>query len=286
MSFRFDGSRLDQIISFVIQPQDFPTLAAVCTQWNRTCWNPGAWIGVVVETMGSKPVGTKALHHHTLWKFVRCVPVRPWMFRGVSFLLRSGYKPWRWVSPAIPTLQIPLFPSRIMTNIAILESRWRKHRGYYFRVGTPACLSNVNMQIAKSMGTTPSWLFIGLADTNDVREVASLLLDKEKHGVVERGPVPHESVQLALYGCAIQEDMVVFHKNAIELSRTKCQVQLGSLSFGVKEDCLELRVGNEGPIKTPIRQQVHTDDYYYPIVVCRACPDKGSYLLADICPCL
>jgi hypothetical protein len=138
------------------------------------------------------------------------------------------------------------------------------------------------MQIAKSMGTTPSWLFIGLADTNDVREVASLLLDEEKHGVVERGPVPHESVQLALYGCAIQEDMVVFYKNAIELSRTKCQVQLGSLSFGVKEDCLELRVGNEGHIKTSIRQQVHTDDYYYPIVVCRACPDKGC----AIWPCL
>jgi hypothetical protein len=173
-----------------------------------------------------------------------------------------------------------------MTNIAILESRWRKHRGFYFLVGTPACLSNVNMQIAKSMETTPSWLFIGLADTNDVCEVASLLLDKEKDGVVERGPVPHESVQLALYGCAIQEDMVVFHKNAIELSRTKCQAQLGSLSFGVKEDCLELRVGNEGLLKTSIRQQVYNDDYYYPIVVFRARPNKGSYLLPDICPSL
>jgi hypothetical protein len=283
MPFRFDGPRLDHILSYIIQPQGVSTLAAVCRQWNITCWYPGAWVGVVVDTFGWKPSGTKASQHYTLWKFTQYITVRPWMFRSASFLMRSGYKPWRWAAPAIPTPQIPLFPSRIITNIA--EARWRQHRGHWWLVGTPACLSNVNMRITTAKGdTVSSWLFIGLADTNDVREVASIFLDKEKDGIVQRGPLPLESVQLALYGCIIREDIVMFHQNACELSSTKCRVQLDYLSLGVKDDCLELHVGSVGPIRTSLREQVCNDDYYYPVIACQA--DKGVYSLPDICPCL
>ena len=125
---------------------------------------------------------------------------------------------------------------------------------------------------------------MGLADTNDVREVASIFLGKCKDGIVDRGPLPLERVKLALYGCVIQEERLTFHKNACELSSIKCQVQLHYLSFGVKGDCLELQIGNKGPVRTALSEQVCSDDYYYPVVACLA--DKGVYSLPDVCPCL
>ena len=285
MSFRFCGARLEHILSFVIQPQLVSTLAAVSNQWHRTCWDAGTWDGVVIETHGLKPCGDKALHHYKIWKFTRYVLVQPWMFRSTSFLLRSGYKPWKWVSPGLPTPHVPLFPSRVLTNMMALEARWRQFRSHWWLVGTPACLSNVNMKITPPKGGAAlSWFFVGIADTNDIREVASIFIDKEKAGIVQRGPRPLESVQLILYGCIIQDDAVVFHKNACELSSTKCVLKMDFVSFGVKGDCMELHIGKGGPIRMTLGEQTCNDDYYYPIVACRA--DTELYSLLDISSCL
>ena len=79
---------------------------------------------------------------------------------------------------------------------------------------------------------------------------------------------------------------MIFQRNACELSSIKCQVLLEYLSFGIVQDCFELRVGKEGPMMTPLSEQVCTDDYYYPVVACRAQQGKEQYALPDICPCL
>ena len=133
-------------------------------------------------------------------------------------------------------------------------------------------------------GAALSWFFVGIADTNDIREVASIFIDKEKAGIVQRGPRPLECVQLTLYGCVIQDDTLVFHKNACELSSTNCLIQLDFLAFGVTGDCMQLRVGKEGPIRMTLGEPARSDDYWYPVVACRA--DKELHSLPDISSCL
>ena len=289
MAFQLDGLQLGHVISYVIEPYLMSTFAAVSLQWNRTCWNRGSWQGVVVDSLGWKPLGTKAFQHHTLWKLARCVLVKPWMFRSASFLMNSAYKPWRLATPAVPLLHVHLYPSRIINCLPLFETRWCYHRGYWFLVGTPACLSNLNMQIFKpKAGLMPSWLFVGLADTNDVCEIAALLFDKEKYGILQRGPFPSESVQLAVYGCALQSGRVMFLKNACELRSIECRLQLNGrvISFRVREDCLELVVGSEAPIRTSFLEKTCKEDYYYPVIACQLRDNEGLHSLPDIRPCL
>ena len=65
---------------------------------------------------------------------------------------------------------------------------------------------------------------------------------------------------------------------------TKCMLQMDFVSFGVKGDRMELHIGKEGPIRMTLGEQTRNDDYYYPIVACRA--DTELYSLPDISPCL
>ena len=121
--------------------------------------------------------------------------------------------------PSPPRPRVSIFPSRVASQLALAEGLWRHHRDYWVIVGSPVPC-NMKLMIAPGGGggPVPDNFVVGIVDTDDPREIVSLLVDTEKRGVVERGPPPSESVRLNFYGVVAQRGGAAFQWNARKLS--------------------------------------------------------------------
>ena len=244
---RLEGCALEQVISFVVEPHCMSVLCAACRRWDEGCWRRSAWEGTIVDTpLRAKPCGKRAHSHDLLWEFAEGVAVQEWMFASCSFLMHSKYKPWKWTVPSPPRPRVSIFPSRVASQLALAEGLWRHHRYYWVIVGSPVPC-NMKLMIAPGGdGPVPDNFVVGIVDTNDAREIVSLLVDSEKRGVVERGPPPRESVRLNFYSVVAQRGSAAFQWNARKLpeiasSKGNPCPRGAVLTFGVMEEKMLLR---------------------------------------------
>jgi len=83
-------------LSFLVEPLRLSELCRVCKRFAALANCKNAWTGSVVDTWATKPIGSRAHQHWTLWKSTRYVVNGRWALQNISLLLfGSTISPWR-----------------------------------------------------------------------------------------------------------------------------------------------------------------------------------------------
>ena len=207
----FEGAALQVALSYVLDPRLMSTLCAVSVAFNDASYRLESWSGLVVDTpVESKPLGLKACNcHWALWKFAKAIYVRPWMFASCTFLIGSRYKPWKWLFPNVPRPFVSIHPARVVLAVALVGSPWRHCNGHWISVGSPVSPVDIRMRLGKA-DCIPRGFVIGMSDTCDPREIATLLCGdgEARWGLAERGPPPMQLVHLNFYNGSFHQGLV------------------------------------------------------------------------------
>ena len=206
------------ILSYTLDPLIMSTLCAVAMNWEGRCFDEASWLDTVVDVPSCyKPLGRVAWNHFRNWKLTKFVVVRPWMLHYCGLLMDSSVQPWQWSKPRpvlhdIPVVTLP----RIVPGFK--DTMWRRCRGTWFRIGTPApiCDIRVRLHICNG-GPAPDFCF-GLANTTNVCELTALMMNQyDGCGLLDLTSTEVE--QLQYYHCRLRRDCVFFYLN----SRVLCE---------------------------------------------------------------
>jgi hypothetical protein len=271
----FEGAALQVALSYVLDPRLMSTLCAVSVAFNDASYRLESWSGLVVDTpVESKPLGLKACNcHWALWKFAKAIYVRPWMFASCTFLIGSRYKPWKWLFPNVPRPFVSIRPARVVLAVALVGSPWRHCNGHWISVGSPVSPVDIRMRLGKA-DCIPRGFVIGMSDTCDPREIATLLCGdgEARWGLAERGPPPMQLVHLNFYNGSFHQGLVKTRWNSIELQGYQGAIATefrdgDVISIGASSERLCLRIGGDS-FEAPLATKVCSDHLYYPVLAC------------------
>ena len=247
------------VLSYALDPLVMSTLCAVAKNWEGRCFDEVSWLDTVVDVPPwCNPAGLLAWNHFQIWKLAKYVVVRPWMFRYCGLLMDSSVQPWQWLTPGPVLHDIPFVtPARVAPGLK--DMMWRRCRGKWFLVGTPAPLCDTRVRLFVYKDPAP-YLCFGLANTKDVCELTGLL---------ERDPGPVGFNQLKYYYCVIRDGLAAFYLNSRMLREAPCPQVHGSaiikfrvvdskLVFGFYDWLFEASLPVDG---------VCVEDYHFPVLV-------------------
>ena len=235
------------ILSYTLDPLIMSILCAVATNWEGRCFDEASWLDTVVNVPSCyKPLGLIAWNHFRSWKLAKFVVVRPWMFRYCGLLMDSSVQPWQWFK----------------------DTMWRRCRGTWFRIGTPAPICDIRVHLHMcNGGPAPSFCF-GLANTTDVCELTALMTNQYDGCGLTDG-TSRDLKQLQYYHCALRRDRVFFYLNCHMLCEVAAPQVQGSvvIKFAVVDDSKLLFGIDNSRFQAPLpADSIHPEDYHFPVL--------------------
>ena len=189
-------------------------------------------------------------------------------------------QPWQWSRPRPVLHDIPVVSlARAVADLK--DTMWRRCRGKWFRIGSPAPLCDIRVRLHVYEEPAPDLCF-GLANTKDVCELTALMTNQYfACGLLERESELTEFDELKYYYCAIRGGLASFYLNSRMLCEAPCPQVQGSaiikfgivdskLVFGIYDLLFETSVPADG---------VRAEDYHFPVLVV----DGGEWPQDSVC---
>ena len=265
-----DGIDLHEIVlSYVLDPLVMTTLCAVAQNWKGRCFDEASWLDTVVDVPPCyKPAGLVAWNHFQSWTLAKYVVTRPWMFRYCGLLMDSSVQPWHWSRPRPVLHDIPVVtPAYTVPDVK--DTIWRRCRGKWLRIGSPAPLCDIQVRLHVYKEPAPDFCF-GLANTKDVCELTALMTNQYAAcGLLEKNCGLSEFDQLKYYYCLVGGGLASFYLNSRMLCEAHCPQVHGSaiVKFGVVDSKLVFGF-YDWLFETSLPADgVCAEDYHFPVLV-------------------